>query len=235
MGCVPSDVWAHSVMATLESTRVSSSTAIAYWRVVPPAPPTSSGNGIPIHPSAAIWATSSYGNDFVRSSSPATGATCSRANSRTVRCSSWVSSSSKKSTIVDYTEPLFGIRTSIRITSPVVPARSSPPRPALKQRYERRQDEFVRQAAREFARRGYDQTTMQELAASMGLATGGLCQYFASKEELLAAICDQLMEPLLARARELTASPGEGERQLRELVRLWVATVAAQRDHWLVW
>jgi AcrR family transcriptional regulator len=115
-----------------------------------------------------------------------------------------------------------------------VPVRSSPTRPALKERYERRQDEFVRQAAHQFARRGYDQTTMQELAASMGLATGALYHYFASKEELLRAICDQLMEPLLVRARALEASPGDGERRLRELVRLWVAHVVEHRDHMLV-
>ena len=115
-----------------------------------------------------------------------------------------------------------------------MPVRSSPTRPALKERYERRHDELVRQAAHQFARRGYDQTTMQELAASMGLATGALYHYFASKEELLAAICDQLMEPLLARARVLEASPGDGEWRLRELVRLWVAHVVEHRDHMLV-
>jgi TetR/AcrR family transcriptional regulator, cholesterol catabolism regulator len=115
-----------------------------------------------------------------------------------------------------------------------VPARPSPTRPALRERYERRQDELVRQAAREFARRGYDQTTMQELAASMGLATGALYHYFGSKEELLKAICDQLMEPLLARARELLADERDGDRRLRELVRLWVAHVVAHHDHMLV-
>jgi AcrR family transcriptional regulator len=115
-----------------------------------------------------------------------------------------------------------------------VTTRSSPTRPALKQRYERRHDEFVRQAAREFARRGYDQTTMQELAASMGLATGALYHYFASKEDLLRAVCDQLMEPLLVAASELTATSGDSERRLRELVRLWVAHVVEHRDHMLV-
>jgi TetR/AcrR family transcriptional regulator, cholesterol catabolism regulator len=117
-----------------------------------------------------------------------------------------------------------------------VPVRPSPTRPALKERYERRQDELVRQAAHQFARRGYDQTTMQELAASMGLATGALYHYFASKEELLIAICDQLMEPLLerARAQALAGSPGDGERRLRELVRLWVGHVVEHRDHMLV-
>ncbi len=115
-----------------------------------------------------------------------------------------------------------------------MPVRPSPTRPALRQRYERRHDEFVRQAAREFARRGYDQTTMQELAASMGLATGALYHYFASKEQLLHAICDQLMEPLLVAARELVASSGHGEPLLRQLVRLWVAHVVEHRDHMLV-
>ena len=112
--------------------------------------------------------------------------------------------------IADYTESLFGIRIASSDNIVGVPVPSSPTRPALKQRYERRHDELVRQAAREFARRGYDQTTMQELAASMGLATGALYHYFASKEDLLRAVCDQLMEPLLVRARELTASAGRG-------------------------
>jgi AcrR family transcriptional regulator len=116
----------------------------------------------------------------------------------------------------------------------VVPVRPSPTRPALKQRYERRHDELVRLAAHRFAQRGYDQTTMQELAASMGLATGALYHYFASKEELLRAVCDQLMEPLLIGARELAASSEDGERRLRDLVRLWVAHVVEHRDHMLV-
>jgi AcrR family transcriptional regulator len=89
-------------------------------------------------------------------------------------------------------------------------------------------------AAKEFAVRGYDQTTMQDLAASMGLATGALYHYFGSKEQLLICICDQLMEPLLIRARELVLddeSPGDS---LRSLVRLWVANVIEHRDHMLV-
>ena len=75
---------------------------------------------------------------------------------------------------------------------------------------------------------------MQDLAASMGLATGALYHYFASKEELLAAICDQLMEPLLARARELLATGGDGDRRLRELVEAVGGARRRHRDHMLV-
>src|SRR5664279_6443411 len=100
-----------------------------------------------------------------------------------------------------------------------------PTRPALRQRYDRRRQEVVHQAAKTFAVRGYDQTTMQELAATMGLATGALYHYFGAKEQLLRAICDQLMDPLLGRAQALTTADGSPDEQLRALVQMWVAHV----------
>lgn len=111
---------------------------------------------------------------------------------------------------------------------------SRPTRPALRERYDRRHDALIARAARTFARRGYEQTTMHQLAASMGLATGALYHYVGGKEELLRAICDQLMDPLLARARELVAEPADPVDRLRALVALWVAHVCAHRDHMLV-
>jgi AcrR family transcriptional regulator len=109
-----------------------------------------------------------------------------------------------------------------------------PTRPALRERYDRRQQLVVYQAAKVFAKRGYDQTTMQELAATMDLATGALYHYFGGKEQLLMRICDQLMEPLLHQARELLDGEDVPEDQLRALVRLWVAHVVEHRDHMLV-
>ena len=109
-----------------------------------------------------------------------------------------------------------------------------PTRPALRERYERRHGEIVAGSAREFAARGYDQTTMLQVANSMGLATGALYHYFGAKEQLLRAICDELMEPLLARARSLVADPAPPHEHLRALVRMWVAHVIDHRDHVLV-
>jgi TetR/AcrR family transcriptional regulator, cholesterol catabolism regulator len=111
---------------------------------------------------------------------------------------------------------------------------TAPTRPALRERYDRRRQRAVHQAAKLFARNGYDQTTMQELASTMGLATGALYHYFGAKEQLLRAICDQLMEPLLQRAQALTATNDPPREQLRALVRMWVAHVIEHRDHMLV-
>jgi AcrR family transcriptional regulator len=106
----------------------------------------------------------------------------------------------------------------------------------LRERYDRRHDELVTAAAARFARYGYDQTTMAQLAGSMGLATGALYHYFAAKDQLLEAICDDLMEPLLRSSRELLDATGDepAAERLRALVRRWVAHVCDHRDHMLV-
>jgi AcrR family transcriptional regulator len=112
-----------------------------------------------------------------------------------------------------------------------------PPRPdrtALRERYDRRQAQVVLDAARVFAARGYDQTSVPQLADELGIAAGSLYHYFGGKEQLLIAICDQLMEPLLIQARDLLAEDRPAEDQLRAIVRAWVGHVVAHRDHMLV-
>jgi AcrR family transcriptional regulator len=109
-----------------------------------------------------------------------------------------------------------------------------PDRPALRARYDAKQQAMILAAARVFAERGYDQTSVQELSDALGMAAGGLYHYFGSKEQLLFRICDQLMEPLLERARTLLAADGAPDEQLRALVHMWVAHVVDHRAHMLV-
>lgn len=109
-----------------------------------------------------------------------------------------------------------------------------PDSPRTGARWDRRRAELVTEAARVFARNGYDQTSVPELGEALGRATGAIYHYFPSKEELLIAICDQLMEPLLSEAEALASGPDPAADQLRALVRLWVAHVIEHRDHMLV-
>jgi AcrR family transcriptional regulator len=111
---------------------------------------------------------------------------------------------------------------------------SRPERAVLRDRYDRRQAEVVLDAARVFAGQGYDQTSVPQLAAELGLAAGSLYHYFGGKEQLLIAICNEIMDPLLERAAALEAQGLEPVAHLRALVRIWVAHVIAHRDHMLV-
>jgi TetR/AcrR family transcriptional regulator, cholesterol catabolism regulator len=106
-----------------------------------------------------------------------------------------------------------------------------PTRPALRARYESRRERVVEVAARVFAERGYHATTVQDLTDGTGLAAGGLYHYIGSKEQLLLAVCDALMEPLLARAREVLADTTPADAALRRLVDAWVAHVVEHRFH----
>jgi AcrR family transcriptional regulator len=115
-----------------------------------------------------------------------------------------------------------------------MPVPSPPARPALRARYDARRSEVVATAARLFAERGYDGTSMSELTEATGLAAGGLYHYIEGKDDLLIAICDELLEPLLTQAREIVAAEAAPVEQLRELVRAWVAHVVEHRDHMLV-
>ncbi len=109
---------------------------------------------------------------------------------------------------------------------------SAPPtRPALRARYDLRQQEVVTTAARVFAERGFHATSMQDLIAATRLTAGGLYHYIGSKDQLLVRICDQLMDPLLEQVRTIAASSGSPEDQLREIVRAWMAHVERNRDH----
>jgi AcrR family transcriptional regulator len=110
-----------------------------------------------------------------------------------------------------------------------------PDRAALRERYDRRQAQVVLDAARVFALHGYDQTSVPQLADELGLAAGSLYHYFGSKEQLLIAICDQLMDPLLDEAKQITNDDdNNATQQLQALVGLWVAHVIERRNHMLV-
>jgi TetR/AcrR family transcriptional regulator, cholesterol catabolism regulator len=115
-----------------------------------------------------------------------------------------------------------------------MPGVSPPTRPALRERYERRRREVIATAARVFAERGYQATSMSDLTEATGLAAGGLYHYIDGKDDLLFSICDELLDPLLARAREIAAADAPPERQLRDLLRAWLAHIAGHRDHMLV-
>lgn len=110
-----------------------------------------------------------------------------------------------------------------------------PTRPALRARYDARQQGVVDAAARLFAQQGYGATSMADLVEATGLTAGGLYHYIDSKEQLLIRICDELLEPLLERVEHVVADETQApDEQLRALVYAWVAHVEGHLDHMVV-
>jgi AcrR family transcriptional regulator len=108
---------------------------------------------------------------------------------------------------------------------------SPPSRPALRARYDRRRGEVVDAAAHVFAQRGYHATSVAALLEATGLTVGGLYHYIATKDDLLVLICDELIDPLLARSRAILAAADPPADQLRELLHVWLEHIETHLDH----
>jgi AcrR family transcriptional regulator len=102
-----------------------------------------------------------------------------------------------------------------------------------RERYVQRRGAMVLAAARVFAEHGYEQTSVPDLAERLDMGVGSLYHYFGGKEQLLIEICNQLMEPLLAKTEQHDGSRDAVE-QLSELLSTWVSHVVDHRDHMLV-
>jgi AcrR family transcriptional regulator len=90
--------------------------------------------------------------------------------------------------------------------------------------------EILRTAARLFQQRGYDATSMNDVAAALKLSKGGLYHHFQSKDEILFEIMNHAMEI----TQERVISPVRGivdpVERLRALIRLHIEVVLSPRD-----
>ncbi len=82
--------------------------------------------------------------------------------------------------------------------------------PKVTQQYrDSRREHILRAARRCFLRDGFHATSMQDLFAEAGLSSGAVYRYFASKDDLIAAIAEENMQDVVAMIHTLaTQQPG---------------------------
>jgi AcrR family transcriptional regulator len=90
--------------------------------------------------------------------------------------------------------------------------------------------EILRTAARLFQQRGYDATSMNDVAAALKLSKGGLYHHFQSKDEILFEIMDHAMEITQERVINPVRAISDPEEGLRALIRLHIEVVLSPRD-----
>ncbi|MBV9577732.1 MAG: TetR family transcriptional regulator [Chloroflexi bacterium] len=96
----------------------------------------------------------------------------------------------------------------------------------------RKRDEEVYAAAlRLFTEKGYHATSMQDIAAAVGLYKGSLYHYIGSKEELLARVFERGMGTLLDEVDTIAGDTSlAASRQLRLILQAHVTAVAHNRE-----
>jgi AcrR family transcriptional regulator len=90
--------------------------------------------------------------------------------------------------------------------------------------------EILRTAARLFQQRGYDATSMNDVAAALKLSKGGLYHHFQSKDEILFEIMNHAMDITQERVLSPVRGIADPEERLRALIRLHIEVVLSPRD-----
>lgn len=85
-----------------------------------------------------------------------------------------------------------------------------------------RWSELLDAAGAEFRDRGYENATLEGIAARLGILKGSIYNYVGSKEELLLAVVEKPATALLAELELLGSDSGSVAVRLRELVRIQV-------------
>src|SRR6202046_175588 len=90
--------------------------------------------------------------------------------------------------------------------------------------------EILRTAARLFQQRGYDATSMNDVAAALKLSKGGLYHHFQSKDEILFHIMSHAMDITEERVIKVARRIENPEERLRTLIRLHIEVVLSEED-----
>jgi len=90
--------------------------------------------------------------------------------------------------------------------------------------------EILRTAARLFQQRGYDATSMNDVAAALKLSKGGLYHHFQSKDEILFEIMNHAMEMTQERVIAPVLEIADPMERLRALIRLHIEVVLSPGD-----
>jgi AcrR family transcriptional regulator len=116
-----------------------------------------------------------------------------------------------------------------------LPAKPAAPDPASAWRGRRRRQDHgtkreavIRSAAQAFDQRGYHNTSLDDIAAALGVTKPTIYYYVASKEQLLFECFLAGLEPIRSALRRAEHMPGTGRDRLREVVRDYAVAIASE-------
>ena len=95
-----------------------------------------------------------------------------------------------------------------------------------------RRGELLDAALREFGSRGCYLTQMEHVAATAGVSKALVYQHFPSKEELFAAVTEQVVEGFMSRLPEVLGNAGDALGAWRGAVRLLCDVVTERPEAW---
>jgi TetR/AcrR family fatty acid metabolism transcriptional regulator len=93
-----------------------------------------------------------------------------------------------------------------------------------------KREAILRAAVKVFARKGYFNSKVADIAGEAGIADGTVYLYFKSKDEILHSIFDRAMEVFIAEGRRELAGLEKPEDKLRRIAELHLERLGSDRD-----
>jgi AcrR family transcriptional regulator len=88
-----------------------------------------------------------------------------------------------------------------------------------------RRGQLLRESARLFREKGYDATSVRDIAAATGLQSGSWVYHFKTKQDILAAVMEEGLQQALARIEAIAREELPPREQFRALVRTHLDTL----------
>jgi AcrR family transcriptional regulator len=88
-----------------------------------------------------------------------------------------------------------------------------------------RRGQLVRESARLFREKGYEGTSVRDIAAATGLQSGSWVYHFKTKQDILAAVMEEGLEQALGRIEGIALAALPPREQFRALVRTHLDTI----------
>lgn len=115
---------------------------------------------------------------------------------------------------------------SRQAAAPVATRRRGRPR-ALPGDDDSRRHQLLRASARLFREKGYDGTSVRDIAQATGLQSGSWVYHFPTKQDILVAVMEQGLVDALARIEAIAAQELPPRRKFEQLVRTHLDTILA--------
>jgi AcrR family transcriptional regulator len=96
-----------------------------------------------------------------------------------------------------------------------------------------RKSELINKSARLFREKGYEKTTVRDIAAAAGMQAGSWFYHFKSKHDILLAIVEQGLQQSLAQIREIVAQELPAREMFKALVRAHLNTLLAPNNDFI--
>lgn len=109
-------------------------------------------------------------------------------------------------------------------------ARANPAGPAAD---DGRRGQLIRESARLFRKKGYDATSVRDIAAATGIQSGSWVYHFRTKQDILVAVMEEGLERALARIEGIVDEDLTARDKFRKLVRTHLETILAPGEDFL--